>query len=122
MSKSINKQLHQLAKKLPNTFTIVSFKTKVEIPTHKLSIYRSTFDIVPSAEPIDCNDTAQIDVTDWRLHPVNHERRLRNAYDQEGLPGINKYVKWVSTQNELINTMTVNGIVMDITLSKTLLA
>ena len=29
-------------------------------------------------------------------HPINHERRIRNAYKKHGMPGVLEYLTWIN--------------------------
>lgn len=29
-------------------------------------------------------------------HPINHERRIRNAYKNHGMPGVLEYLTWIN--------------------------
>ena len=46
------------------------------------------------------------------LFKVNHERRLKRAYERDGVQGIKNYYKWVDSNNKRLNAKYEQKIVM----------
>lgn len=46
------------------------------------------------------------------LFPVNHERRLKRAYERNGTQGIKDYYKWVDSNNRRLNIKYDQKIIM----------
>ncbi len=104
LTDSIDKKLKELSKRLPVTGTLYdSFGLEI-LPNRKINHFRASFDIVPSAvNPTILNDSINvIKIPKQRMFPVKHIRRLRKAYTDKGIPGVEDYVKWVYAQNKMI--------------------
>ena len=104
LTDSIDKQLKEVVKRLPVTGTLYdSFGLEI-LPNRKINHFRASFEIVPgSVNPTILNDSINvIKIPKQRMFPVKHIRRLRKAYQERGIPGVEDYVKWVYAQNKMI--------------------
>lgn len=105
LTKKVKKELRRIAKSLPDTYDIAYKYRYLSDPKTIGSFMPTPFNIVPIIQdPVIMNDdrltmkeTAKVFVK------INHKKRLAKAYLEEGLPGIEKYKKWVNKNNKWLN-------------------
>jgi len=111
MKKNIVKEIRKIAKKLPLSYIEGQKYSKKEIidlreRESKNNMFGQTVEQSISKE------SEFIIVKGERLFPVNHERRLKRAYEREGVQGIKDYYKWVDSNNKRLNAKYEQKIVM----------
>jgi hypothetical protein len=111
MKKNIVKEIRKIAKKLPLSYIEGQKYSKKEIidlreRESKNSMFGQTIEQSISKE------SEYVIVKGETLFKVNHERRLKRAYEREGVQGIKDYYKWVDSNNKRLNAKYEQKIVM----------
>lgn len=111
MKKELVKEIRNIAKKLPLSYIEVQKYSKKEIiDLRERESKNSMFG--QSVEQSISKESEYIIVKGEALFPVNHERRLKRAYEREGVQGIKNYYKWVDSNNKRLNAKYEQKIVM----------
>ena len=111
MKKDLVKEIRNIAKKLPLSYVEGQKYSKKEIiDLRERESKNSMFG--QSVEQSISKESEYIIVKGETLFPVNHERRLKRAYEREGLQGIKNYYKWVDSNNKRLNAKYEQKIVM----------
>lgn len=111
MKKDLVKEIRNIAKKLPLSYIEGQKYSKKEIiDLRERESKNSMFG--QSVEQSISKESEYIIVKGETLFPVNHERRLKRAYEREGLQGIKNYYKWVDSNNKRLNAKYEQKIVM----------
>ncbi len=111
MKKELVKEIRNIAKKLPLSYVEGQKYSKKEIiDLRERESKNSMFG--QSVEQSISKESEYIIVKGETLFPVNHERRLKRAYEREGLQGIKNYYKWVDSNNKRLNAKYEQKIVM----------
>ena len=115
-SRKIEKLLKEIAESLPASFTIYESFGFKELPNRQEMRVRTNFDIVPEyLQPKIANDRKKyIKVDKDRLWPVNHFRRIKKAYAENGEQGLRDYIDWVRKNNKLITDSAETKIAMEL--------
>lgn len=113
MKKQLTKEIRTLSAKLPDSYVEGTKYQQKEIKDLrqrevKNSMFGSAIEQTISTE----NET--IIVKGSTLYKVNHERRIKRAYIREGIKGIKEYIKWVDSNNKLLNAKYQNAIVLNL--------
>lgn len=109
MKKELVKEIRNIAKKLPISYIEgqkYSKKEIVDLRESKNNMFGQTVEQSISKE------SEFIIVKGETLFPVNHERRLKRAYEREGVQGIKNYYKWVDSNNKRLNAKYDQQIIM----------
>lgn len=78
--------------------------------------FKHSFEIVPTCQPVIVSDQTTIYTEKVEaLRPVNHGRRLRKAFIENGYQGVRDYQKWVSANNEMLNKKYGMKVMMELT-------
>ena len=111
MKKELVKEIRNIAKKLPLSYVEGQKYSKKEIiDLRERESKNSMFG--QSVEQSISKESEYIIVKGETLFPVNHERRLKRAYEREGVQGIKNYYKWVDINNKRLNAKYEQKIVM----------
>ena len=113
MKKQLTKEIKALAAKLPDSYVDGTKYRTQEIKDLrsrevKNSMFGQTIEQSISTE----NETFIVKGT--TLYKVNHERRIKRAYQRENIKGIKDYIKWVDSNNKLLNAKYKNTIVLNL--------
>ena len=113
MKKQLTKEIKILAKKLPDSYvegTAYQKRTIEDLRGREIrnQMFGSNLEQTISSE----NET--IIVKGTKLFKVNHERRIKRAYQRDGITGIKEYVKWVTTNNKNLNMKYQNAILLNV--------
>lgn len=111
MKKNIVKEIRKIAKKLPLSYIEGQKYSKKEIidlreRESKNNMFGQTVEQSISKE------SEYVIVKGEALFKVNHERRLKRAYERNGTQGIKDYYKWVDSNNKRLNAKYKQKIVM----------
>ena len=111
MKKELVKEIRNIAKKLPLSYVEGQKYSKKEIiDLRERESKNSMFG--QSVEHSISKESEFIIVKGETLFPVNHERRLKRAYERNGTQGIKDYYKWVDSNNKRLNAKFEQKIVM----------
>lgn len=111
MKKELVKEIRNIAKKLPLSYVEGQKYSKKEIiDLRERESKNSMFG--QSVEQSISKESEYIIVKGETLFPINHERRLKRAYEREGVQGIKNYYKWVDSNNKRLNAKYEQKIVM----------
>jgi len=115
MKKEILKELRTLAKKLPDSYDEGNRHFVKEIKDiRSKEIKNSQFQMYENGNLISSDQTEKVIVKGETLYKINHYRRLKSAYQKEDIPGIKKYIKWVSKNNEYLNAKYRNQMIINL--------
>jgi len=111
MKKNIVIEIRKIAKKLPLSYIEGQKYSKKEIidlreRESKNNMFGQTVEQSISKE------SEYVIVKGEALFKVNHERRLKRAYEREGVQGIKDYYKWVDSNNKRLNAKYEQKLVM----------
>ena len=111
MKKELVKEIRNIAKKLPLSYVEGQKYSKKEIiDLRERESKNSMFG--QSVEQSISKESEYIMVKGEALFKVNHERRLKRAYERNGTQGIKDYYKWVDSNNKRLNAKYEQKIVM----------
>lgn len=113
MKKELVKEIRKLAAKLPLSYIEVQKYSKHEIKDlkereAKNNTFGQTIEQSISQAP------EYIMVKGESLMRVNHENRLKRAYQRNGVQGIRDYYKWVDSNNKRLNAKYETKLVMQL--------
>lgn len=113
MKKQLTKEITTLAAKLPTSYVEGTKYQQKEVKDikgreSKNNMFGQTIEQSITSE----NET--ITVKGTTLYKVNHSRRIKRAYQREGIEGIKAYIRWVDKNNKLLNAKFRNGIVLNL--------
>lgn len=116
--KSITKKdlasLKVLAKKLPVTYDLADQTVVKTIQNEMTQRVKNSFEVLPShSNPTIVSEVIRVELTDQRLWPVNHLRRMKKAFLEGGVSGVDKYIKWVGENNRILNEYVARKMVID---------
>jgi len=111
MKKELVKEIRNIAKKLPLSYIEGQKYSKKEIIDLRERESKNNM-FGQSVEQSISKESEYIIVKGETLFPVNHERRLKRAYEREGVQGIKNYYKWVDSNNKRLNAKYEQKIVM----------
>ena len=111
MKKELVKEIRNIAKKLPLSYIEGQKYSKKEIiDLRERESKNSMFG--QSVEQSISKESEYVIVKGEALFKVNHERRLKRAYERDGVQGIKNYYKWVDSNNKRLNAKYEQKIVM----------
>ena len=111
MKKELVKEIRNIAKKLPLSYVEGQKYSKKEIiDLRERESKNSMFG--QSVEQSISKESEYVIVKGEALFKVNHERRLKRAYERDGVQGIKNYYKWVDSNNKRLNAKYEQKIVM----------
>lgn len=111
MKKDLVKEIRNIAKKLPLSYIEGQKYSKKEIIDLRERESKNNM-FGQSVEQSISKESEYIIVKGEALFKVNHERRLKRAYEREGVQGIKNYYKWVDNNNKRLNAKYEQKIVM----------
>jgi hypothetical protein len=111
MKKNLVIEIRKIAKKLPLSYIEGQKYSKKEIIDLRERESKNNM-FGQSVEQSISKESEFIIVKGETLFPVNHERRLKRAYEREGVQGIKDYYKWVDSNNKRLNAKYEQKIVM----------
>jgi len=116
MKKEILKEIKTLAAKLPISYDEGKKYFVKEIKDlRQKEIRNETINTDGNFKPLMSSDeTEKVIVKGETLYKINHYRRLKKAYESDGIPGIKKYIKWVSQNNQYLNNKYRNQMVINL--------
>lgn len=113
MKKQLTKEIRTLAAKLPDSYVEGTKYQQKEIKDlRQREVKNSMFG--GSIEQTISTENETIIVKGSTLYKVNHERRIKRSYQREGIKGIKEYIKWVDSNNKLLNAKYKNAIVLNL--------
>lgn len=111
MKKELVKEIRNIAKKLPISYIEGQKYSKKEIVDLRERESKNNM-FGQTVEQSISKESEFIIVKGDTLFPVNHERRLKRAYEREGVQGIKNYYKWVDSNNKRLNAKYDQQIIM----------
>lgn len=111
MKKELVKEIRNIAKKLPISYIEGQKYSKKEIVDLRERESKNNM-FGQTVEQSISKESEFIIVKGETLFPVNHERRLKRAYEREGVQGIKNYYKWVDSNNKRLNAKYDQQIIM----------
>jgi len=111
MKKNLVIEIRKIAKKLPLSYIEGQKYSKKEIIDLRERESKNNM-FGQSIEQSISKESEFIIVKGETLFPVNHERRLKRAYEREGVQGIKDYYKLVDSNNKRLNAKYEQKIVM----------
>ena len=111
MKKELVKEIRNIAKKLPLSYIEGQKYSKKEIVDLRERESKNNM-FGQTVEQSISKESEYVIVKGEALFKVNHERRLKRAYEREGVQGIKNYYKWVDSNNKRLNAKYEQKIVM----------
>ena len=103
ITKQVNKFIKELSQKIPKSYYEGTGHLKKEVFDNRLR--QAKFSAMEGQELQIINDEGNeiVLVKDTVLFQINHLRRLKKAYKATGYDGVQAYIKWVNSNNKMIN-------------------
>lgn len=106
--------LKKLAQKLPVTYDLADQVVIKSIQNAQALMAKNSFGILPEpSDPKIVSEIVSVALKDQRLWPVNHLRRMKKAFIEGGVAGVDKYIKWVGENNRTLNEFVSRKMVID---------
>lgn len=114
--KQIMNFLKKLEAKLPiSMYEAAYIQQKVE-HNNTGHEFKHSFEIVPTCNPVIVSDETRIYTENAdALRKINHGRRLRKAFIDNGYQGVRDYMKWVDQNNDMLNKKYGMKVMMELT-------
>ena len=102
---AIRKELKNIAEKLPKSITVSKqqYYKEIEDLTHREA--KNNFDLLQGQEFQVLSERTQLVKMQRDYHvPINHYKKLTQAYRKGGVEAVREYIKWVNKNNKTINS------------------
>lgn len=119
--KAARKAIESIIQKIPKSYYIINASVLKEMKDHRAKEIKNrmfTGNFETGVIDVSGNDEIII-IKDQRLAPINHRRRLYDAYKKAGIQGCRAYLRWVDKNNIMLNK--VYGLKIELDVAKELI-